>query len=188
MAEQFSHTMGFDDAPFPKDHQGDVLIIGTVFSGLRLEGVLSAKVRRDGMDSTDTLLRLISESRFAPQVQVVLLQGIAFAGFNVIDINSLHHNLGIPIVVVCRKQPNFKAIKNALLNNVPDGHRKWSLIESLGAMQPADKVFVQHVGVSLQDVDLLIRQLAVNSSLPEPLRTAHIIAGGIGLGESRHRA
>jgi len=188
MIQRFSHTMGFDDAPFRRDHREDVLIIGTVFSGLRLEGVLSAQVTRDGIDSTSTLIRLVSESRFAPQIQVVLLQGITFAGFNVIDINDLHHHLGVPIVVVCRKQPNFPAIRSALLNNVHDGRKKWSLIEPLGAMEPAGKVFVQYVGVSLQDVDLLIRQLAVNSSLPEPLRTAHIIAGGIALGESRHRA
>jgi len=30
--------------------------------------------------------------------------------------------------------------------------------------------------------------LAVHGKLPEPLRSAHIIAGGIATGESRHRA
>ncbi|WP_181870073.1 hypothetical protein [Halomonas sp. DQ26W] len=45
----FSHIATFDDCPFPREHRGDVaIIIGTLFSGLRLEGVFSGKVRREG--------------------------------------------------------------------------------------------------------------------------------------------
>lgn len=52
----------------------------------------------------------------------------------------------------------------------------------------ATGVYVQRVGISLEDARGLIQSLAVNSILPEPLRTAHLIAGGVALGESRHRA
>jgi endonuclease V-like protein UPF0215 family len=80
------------------------------------------------------------------------------------------------------------AIRRALLTQVPGGQRKWALIERSGPMEPVAGVFVQRVGISLEDSGVLIKRLAVNSALPEPLRTAHLIAGGIGLGESRHRA
>ena len=87
MARQsFSHVVGFDDGPFDKYTQLDVPVVGAVFSDLRLEGVLTGKVRTDGVNSTRTLVRMVSESKFAPQLQLVLLQGIALAGFNVIDI------------------------------------------------------------------------------------------------------
>ena len=36
--------------------------------------------------------------------------------------------------------------------------------------------------------ETLIERCALNGRLPEPLRTAHLIAGGIAQGESRHRA
>jgi len=36
-------------------------------------------------------------------------------------------------------------------------------------------------------VKRLIERYAVHGHLPEPLRTAHLIAGGIIQGESRHR-
>lgn len=187
-ARNYSHVIGFDDAPFSREHRGDVRIFGVVFSGLRLEGVLSAKVRRDGINSTRVITYTISQSRFAPQLQAILLQGIAFAGFNVIDIQSLYENLKIPVLVVSRKQPNFDAIRRALLNNVSGGDKKWALIERCGEMERAAGVYVQRKGISLADAKTLIRGLAVNSNMPEPLRMAHIIAGGITNGESRHRA
>ncbi|MFQ6024146.1 MAG: DUF99 family protein, partial [Acidiferrobacterales bacterium] len=102
MPRRLAHVVGFDDAPFEPGHRGDVLVVGTVYSGLRLEGVVSGKVRRDGTNSTDTLIRLISQSRYQAHIQAVMLQGIAFAGFNVVDVRGLHERLGIPVVVIAR--------------------------------------------------------------------------------------
>ena len=116
-----SHVIGFDDAPFSHRKNNNVLIIGAVYAGERLDGVLSNQVRRDGVNSTDKIIATVVESRFFPQLQAVLLQGIAVAGFNVIDIEKLHEKLRLPVIVVSRKKPNLKKIKNALLNNVPGG-------------------------------------------------------------------
>jgi endonuclease V-like protein UPF0215 family len=183
-----SHVIGFDDAPFNPDHRGDVLVVGAVFCQLRLEGILSAKVRRDGANATRVLARMVSASRFAPQLQAVLLQGIAMAGFNVIDIAALHQRLGVPVIAVARRQPDMAAIRRALLTQVRGGQRKWALLERLGPMEAAAGVFVQRAGITLAETEALLKRLAVNSALPEPLRTAHLIAGGIVCGESRHRA
>jgi endonuclease V-like protein UPF0215 family len=163
-------------------------VVGAVFAHLRLEGVLSGKVRRDGANATRVLIELVANSRFASHLQAILLQGIAFAGFNVVDLPALHHRLGIPVIAVARRAPDMAAIRHALLTQVRGGQRKWALIEHLGPMEPVAGVFVQRLGISLEDSGALIKRLAVNSALPEPLRTAHLIAGGIGLGESRHRA
>lgn len=185
---RISHVIGFDDAPFDRRHRGDVLVVGAVYAGARLEGVLSGKVRRDGANSTGTLIRLVSRSRFAPQLQAVLVQGIAFAGFNVIDLHGLHQALRIPVLAVARRQPGFAAIRRALLERVRGGRRKWALIERLGPMEPTGGVYVQRAGCTHAQAEELIRRFAVNGALPEPLRTAHLIAGGVTQGESRHRA
>ena len=68
--------VGIDDAPFPRSHRGDVLVVGAVYSGLRLEGVLASRVRRDGSNASRNLARMIGESKFAKQLQLVLLQGM----------------------------------------------------------------------------------------------------------------
>lgn len=187
MSRRLSHVAGFDDAPFARAHRGDVLVVGTVYSGLRLECVLSGKVRRDGANSTTTLIELLTRSRHKAHLQLVLLQGIAFAGFNVIDLRRLHAALGVPVMTVMRKVPDMKAIKRALLHKVAGGRRKWHLIEQAGAVERVRNVYVQRVGLSLPQAQNVIERYAVNSVLPEPLRAAHLIAGGLVLGESRHR-
>ena len=163
-------------------------VVGAVFAGLRLQGVLSARVRRDGVNATRVLAGLVTSSRFAPQLQLVLLQGIALAGFNVVDVAQLHERLGIAVLVVARRAPRLDRIREALLERVPGGRRKWRLIERLGPMEPAAGVFVQRAGLSLADAERVVRRLAVNGRVPEPLRTAHLIAGGLGTGHSRGRA
>jgi endonuclease V-like protein UPF0215 family len=41
MNRHLSHIVGFDDAPFDRTYRGDVMVVGAVFSGSRLDGVLS---------------------------------------------------------------------------------------------------------------------------------------------------
>lgn len=187
MTSRLTHVIGFDDAPFDREYRGDVLVVGAVYAGLRLDGVLSAKVRRDGVNATAVLTRTLRVSRFLAQAHLVLLQGIAFAGFNVVDLEALHQALHRPVMAVVRRRPNLSRIKAALLEHVPGGLRKWRLIEKAGPMESAAGLFVQRAGISIDDARQVLKRLSVHSSMPEPLRTAHLIAGGVTLGESRHR-
>ncbi len=188
MNRHYSHLVGFDDAPFAASHRGDVLLVGAVYAGERLEGVLSGRVRRDGVNSTRVLAALVAGSRFRPQLQAVLLQGIAVAGFNVVDLQALQRSLQLPVLTVCRRRPDMAAIQRALLTKVPGGRRKWALIEQAGPVEALAGVYVQRAGISREQAAELIDGCARSGALPEPLRTAHLIAGGIARGESRHRA
>jgi uncharacterized protein len=182
-----SHIVGFDDAPFARSHRGNVLVVGAVHSGARLEGVLSGRVRRDGANATRTLISMLAGSKFRAHLQLVMLQGIALAGFNVVDVPRLSRELSLPVLVVARRMPDHAAVREALLTRVPGGARKWRLIESLSPMEPLAGVYVQRVGISAREAEEVIRRTAVHGRIPEPLRTAHLIAGGIGTGQSRGR-
>jgi endonuclease V-like protein UPF0215 family len=184
----FSNVIGFDDGPFDRAHRGDVLVVGAVFCPTRLAGVVSGKVRRDGSNAARVVTRLLQGSRFGPQIQLVMVQGIAFAGFNVIDLFALNEALKVPVLAVARREPDLSAIRRALLERVPGGARKWAIIERLGPMEPVAGVYVQRVGLSLAQADAVIRRFALHGLIPEPLRIAHLIAGGIVRGESGGRA
>lgn len=183
-----SNVIGFDDSPFPRPHRGDVRVIGVVYSGQRLDGVLSGRIRRDGANATRRLTELVAGSKFAPQLQLVMLQGIALGGFNVVDIHGLYTSLSIPVLVVARREPRMNLIREALLTRVRGGPRKWALVERAGAMEPCGGVFVQRAGLSSESAADVIRRFSVYGNLPEPLRVAHLIAGGVSAGESRGRA
>jgi endonuclease V-like protein UPF0215 family len=182
-----NHVVGFDDGPFEAGHRGDIDLIGAIYSGLRLDGVLRTRVRRDGINATDRMIQVIEHSRFHRHLQLVLLQGITVAGFNVVDIHALNKRLGIPVIVVSRHQPDLGAVKKALLGAVPGGRRKWRLIEQAGPPREVGNLWLQCAGCACAAGALLVERLAVHGHVPEPLRTAHIIAGGISKLQTRRR-
>lgn len=186
--QRFSNVVGFDDAPFPAGHAGPVRVVGTVYARLRFTGALVGEVEKDGADATDVLARLIAASKFYENLHLVMLQGIALGGFNVVDVPDLRARLGLPVLVVARRMPDVDAIRDALLNHVPGGARKWALIERLGPMEPAGNVYVQRAGLTLAQAEEILARFTVEGHVPEPLRVAHLIAGAVTDGESRGRA
>lgn len=182
-----TNVIGFDDAPFLPTHRGDVRIIGTVCARTRLDGVVSGFARRDGVNSTDCMIKLVRQSQFVGHVRAVLLQGIAVAGFNVVDVERLSAELRVPVLVVARRRPRMALVK-AALDGIRGGARKWALIERAGPMEPLNGVFVQRVGLDVDEAAALLQATTLHGHLPEPLRLAHLIAGGVTRGTSRGRA
>ncbi|WP_084474126.1 DUF99 family protein [Deinococcus pimensis] len=184
---RLSHAIGFDDAPFDRAHRGDVRIVATVYAHTTLHGVLTSRVRRDGANSTRVLAGLVKDSPFAAHLQLIFLQGVALAGFNVVDAHALHRLTGLPVVVVARRQPDYARVRAALLGRVPGGARKWRLIERLGPTRPVAGVWVQCVGIDVEGAGAAVERFRVTGNVPEPLRAAHLIAGALGRGVSRGR-
>lgn len=180
-----SNVIGIDDAPFERGHRGDVAIVGAVFAGTRFDGVVTSRVRRDGANATARVAAMIEGSRFRDHLQAVMLQGIALAGFNVVDVHALAAALGRPVLVVARRAPDLGAMRRALETRVPGGAKKWRLIEAAGPMEPLGGVWVQRVGLDLASAEALLTRTILHGALPEPLRVAHLLAGAWARGESR---
>lgn len=77
---------------------------------------------------------------------------------------------------------------SALLSHIPGAARKWALIEAAGPVEPLGQVFCQRAGLSLREAAALTQASTLHGNLPEALRLAHLIAGGVTSGKSRGRA
>ena len=185
LQKHFSNVIGFDDAPFPRAHQGRVKIIGAVFANLRFDGVIIGEIEKDGSDAAEQITRLVSDSKFAGHVRLIMLQGITMGGFNVVDVFSLHKHLEIPVLIVSRSRPDLKSIHAALTTKIPQGREKWGIIEQLGEMGPVGKIYIQRVGLTLEQAIAVVNHFSVHSNIPEPIRAAHLIAGAVSDGQSR---
>ncbi|MFQ5750657.1 MAG: DUF99 family protein [bacterium] len=185
LRKRISNVIGFDDAPFPCDYHGKVKVVGAVFANLRFDGVIIGEIDKDGSDAAEKLAKLVADSKFAEQTQLIMLQGITLAGFNVVDVFYLNEQLGLPVLVVARKLADMESIRNALTTRIPEGKKKWALIAKLGPMEPVGNVYVQRVGLTLEQAIAVIEHFAIHSQIPEPIRAAHLIAGAITDGQSR---
>lgn len=211
------NVIAFDDGPFSQDHRGDVLLVGVVCAGTRVDGVVSGHVRRDGANATRVMTDLVRTSPFRAHLSAVLLQGIAVGGFNVVDVHGLWEALSIPVLVVMRRRPDMAAVRRALFSVSPPGRphvrgaaRKWALIERAGAtelLEPSrrslraatagptglrgssfPRLWVQRAGLSMAEARDLVIATTLHGNVPEALRLAHLIAGGVTTGVSRGRA
>jgi endonuclease V-like protein UPF0215 family len=178
-----SNVIGIDDAPHSRG-RGRVPIVGVVTSRSRMDGLVVGHVQRDGRNATEQIAALLVESPFVDHVQAVLLQGITFGGFNVVDLAGLHAEVGRPVLVVVRRRPDLKQIERALVEQVPGGRRKWATMQRAGALEPLHGLFVQRAGLSLSEAEGLLERTTSHGKLPEPLRLAHLIAGALVTGRS----
>ena len=148
--------------------------------------ILTTKVSIDENDSTKKIIQMINNSKFKPQLKCILLNGIAVAGFNVIDIGELHKKTKIPVIVVIRKYPNFKKIEETLKKIRQ--HSKYALIKKAGPVEKIGKIYIQRKGITPEKAKELLNLTCTRSLIPEPIRVAHLIAGGVATGESKGKA
>ena len=187
MVKKEIRVIGIDDSPFNKFKDKNVLVVGVVMrGGLFVDGILSKKVKVDGADATNQLIKMINKCKFKPQLQCIFLNGIAVAGFNVIDVHKLNKNTKIPVIVVIRTNPDIGKIKETLIKIKQKN--KIKLIEKAGKVIQVDNIFIQLTGIDLEKAKKILKIVCTRSLIPEALRLAHIIASGIVVGESKGRA
>lgn len=193
-----TRILGIDDSPHLKGKTKKVLVVGVLFRGGEyLDYLTSTFVKLDGLDATKKLTEMILQCRAKESLQIIMLDGIALGGFNVIDVQKLYEETKLPILIVTRKKPNFSLIKKAL-SHFKDGQKRWKIIQKAGPVKEfvvknknlakPVKIYYQSVGLDKKEVQNLFKITITHSAIPEPIRVAHIIGQGIILGESKGRA
>lgn len=185
--------MGIDDGSFEPHTKGKTWLVGAVLRGGHwIDGVLTDRIEIDGIDATPTLIEMINRSRHKDQLRVIMTSGITFAGFNVLDVNEVFENTGLPVIVVSKKNPDLPAVKSAL-QNFSDWRERWKILCSAGeisSIEPEEfggrggPIYIQTAGIRRSDAKEVIRTTVTRGSIPEPLRVAHLIATGVSRGES----
>lgn len=185
--------LGFDDGAFTARSKELVPVIGVIFRGGKfLDGALKTEVAVDGNDATEKIAKLINTSRHKQQLKVIMFDGITLAGFNVVDVKKLSEQTGLPIIVINRKRPDLKKVKNAL-TNFDDSEARWQAIEDAGEIKECPlkdfkKVYYQSIAIEDDMAKEVIKLSCTRSFIPEPLRVAHLIATAVARGESYGRA
>jgi endonuclease V-like protein UPF0215 family len=181
-------VLGIDDAPFSFEDER-VEIVGVV---VRLpsyvEGVMVSEVAVDGEDATDKVAAMVLRSRFRENLALIMVDGVAFGGFNVVDIQEVHQRLHVPVATITKKEPDMGSIEKALRAKFSDWEGRMEVIRRSVLQRvetPHKPLYVYAVGMPMEEVTALIRRSTVRGALPEPLRIAHLIATAVKTGESK---
>ncbi|HUR68279.1 MAG TPA: DUF99 family protein [Candidatus Thermoplasmatota archaeon] len=170
-------TIGFDDSPHTRA-DGRVPVVGVHMRGAqRVEAILSTDVLRDGDDATNRVARCVAESGLRG-LRAILLDGASFAGFNVVDLDGLFAETGIPCLAFTKGIPDVDAMR-AALRNVPNSEGKWALLERRRRFvipTATTPLTVSFAGMADQEAAEILALTTARGHTPEPLRLAHMIA------------
>jgi uncharacterized protein len=180
-------VIGFDDAPFNRKRGSPVNIAGIICSNTRFEGMIWGEIEKDGNDATKTISRMLKQSKFFDQVSVILTDGIAVGGFNIIDLKNLSITLERPCIAVMRKKPDMEAIDNAL-NHFSDYKERMDMILKAGEIYIHNSFYYQVTGCDNNTAAKVLERITDKGNVPEALRLAHMIGAAVINGQSSNRA
>lgn len=167
-----TRIFAFDDSPFSRNDEYTSLIGVIMRKDLYLESILKEKIRVDGLDVTEKILKAIKKK--GSGVRVILVQGTTFGGFNILDMGSLFRETGICVINVVDHEPDLDAIKNALRKHFPDWQSRFKIFKK--DFTKLGSLYLQTEGINEETAYKFIGQITVNGVIPEPLRIADIIA------------
>lgn len=179
-----SRCVGIDDGPFRPKTDNKVRyapLIAVWLKGVHLQQLRTNWITVDGLDATRKARLLLKDTSHTP----VLLSGVTFGGFNLIDPWNIQKVAKAPVLVVIGSRPDNKAVKRALSRHFSDWRERWNLIKSLGplhhvrTMAGEGPVFFERFGCSTREARLILKSWAFVSRVPEPLRVAGILARGL---------
>jgi endonuclease V-like protein UPF0215 family len=178
-------VLGVDDGVFIPHAESPVPVVGVVFrGGYWLDGVMHTEIFVDGFDATEKISNMVTSSRHYKQSRVIMLNGITFAGFNMVDIQALNAATGLPVIAVTREKPDLPLIHKAL-KHLPRSGERWKAILNAGEISEVstrredEKIYLHAAGISMLDAEKIVRLTSTRSNIPEALRVAHLIASGI---------
>ena len=147
----------------------DFLIDGFVFGSATLKG----------SDVTDTILTMFDDLG-RPDLSYVLISGLILSMYNIVDIRKIYNHLKIPIIGISYNES--AGIESSLKFHFPDSYeQKLSEYKILGkrekiTLKSSGNLFVRTQGCSVNDAKIILDDLTLQGSCPEPLRVSQLLA------------
>ena len=179
--------IGWDDSPFTFRDKNTLLIGVVCRGGTQIDGVITTRIKVDGNDSTRKIIQAIRKNPHYKQLRLIMLEGITFGGFNIVDINKIYKSTKLPVLVVIRTNPNLKNIRKSLMK-FKDHEKRWRIIERAGKIREfrvrsyprgRNTVYCQYMGIEAPEVEKILNLTSIHSLTPEPIRIAHLIGYGL---------
>jgi len=176
-------VVGVDDGAFQPNRKARqyALLVVVAFDKLQMIDLRVGQIEVDGRDANKSLASLLRGLRY----DVVMLSGISFGGFNVVDIATLSKDLNKPVIAITGERPNNEAVRKALREHFVDWRDRWRMIRSAGKiysfapLQEEPRLYFEARGATALFAKKAIRSTAAISRLPEPIRVARILARGL---------
>ena len=184
---EYLRLVGVDDGFFPqyyKELRLRTVLAGALYRGRELVDLRLSSVTVDGDDGTERVLSIL---RSFGRVDVVFLDGVTLAGFNVVNPEALLEAC-TAVIVVYKFQPKLEKVETALRKHFVDWQARFNVIRKTYERSQIiatrwKPMRVALLGSIAEDLGRLMSYLQLVSSVPEPLRIADLVASAMSRNE-----
>jgi hypothetical protein len=182
LTQNLLRIVGVDGGAVSGGREGSTVLVAVLLQGPRVLDLRVGKIDVDGLNAQRVLVSLLRTLSY----DFVMLSGVSFAGFNLVDIKLLARKVGRPVIAVIPEKPNNKAVRDALRTHFDDWVRRWSAVKDAGRLYSCKplpnepKLYFEVKGASPDLARRVIVSSSIISRLPEPVRVAGILAKGLG--------
>ena len=175
--------LGVEDGSFEAFSESltSTYLCGVVMESGFIRDVRLAEVSVDGLDATERLLEVMHGF----DLDAVILGGITFAGFNLVDPFRVFNETMVPLIVYSGVKPDNQSMYRALKGNFGDWEARWGIVECLGdvyetvSLRGEPGIYFEVVGCAPSWAEEVLKSAALITRIPEPVRVAGIIARGL---------
>lgn len=184
--------VGFEDGYFPppfKGSKGFYTVLASVLTeNISPIDVYLSLIEIDGLDATEKALNILAYfKKEGKSFDIVLLGGITYAGFNIIDPVEVYEVYEVPVVVITQDKPRDKDVEKALRKHFIDWKKRLMILKKFRSkakvfkiVKGKTKLYIQPLGIEPALAQEIVKTLIVKGTYPEPLRLAKHIATALG--------
>lgn len=172
-------VLGVDDAPSERADE-HTFLTGVVYRGTDfIEDVKTENIRVDGEEATEKVISLYRKCKNPRQIKAVLIDGISFAGFNIVDIERVSEEIEKPVIAVTANEPDKERFRQAMKYSDNYDERFENFAPHKEIELDEGKCFIQFAGCGKDEAEEIVKNSIIHGLVPEPIRVAHMIGRGM---------
>lgn len=169
--------LGLDDGPFHRPTDKSAPFVGVLMRmDGRIEGIRFTRLMVDG-DSAEMSIVEMVESLGSDNINLIMSEGITFAGFDIVEPEEIFRKTGIPFVSKTQSAADIGAMETALSK-----YGELEKISKLRKLAPArinmggTDFTVNYAGIPEDEVMKILEKSTFVGNTPEPVRIAHMLS------------
>lgn len=182
MHKKAIRSLGISES-FIKGVSEKSILAGIVMrSDLVIDGFTFSTVKVGGMDATVRIKEMYRNLN-REDINFLLLNGCVISWYNVIDLNELTKETGLPLICVTYEES--EGLEKYFEELFPDDKEERIRIyhnngpRTLLRIHTGYDVYLRFLGMSISDARTILKKFTLNGAVPEPLRVARILARSI---------
>ncbi|MEM2145215.1 MAG: DUF99 family protein [Candidatus Jordarchaeaceae archaeon] len=167
---------------FVKGKSKRSVLAGVVMRGdLQVDGFAFATITVGGMDATEGVIKIYS-SLNRSDVNYLFLNGCVISWFNIVDLDHVYGELGIPLICVTYEES--EGLEKYFKEYFNDWEERLKVYNRLGVreriqLRTGYEMYIRYLGMDREEAVRVINRFTLQGSVPEPLKTARLVSRAI---------